>query len=750
MFAPKVAKPKTMAAASTTSKLVPQHSTFLARPFSGGAVEQARALQATIGNQATLRYRNRRLSTAPATPGEHSPPEAARVTGEAPTTVWDFSNIPVYPLDRATRPQASSALITLPRPSNIQPKLVVGEVNDPLEREADRVADQIMRMATPDFSEGQPQVSRQCAACGEELQKKTATQQSSPPEAPALVNQVVRSPGQPLDAAARAYFEPRFGADFIHVRVHTDGPAGQSAREVNAHAYTVGSNIVFGPGMFAPATEAGRRLLAHELAHVTQQTGAARGKLVQRDAASDAAAAKTFRDDPRHHLAFMLAVWKARGLLDGPHLPKGVEPIPPLPINQRQAKQLKADIASPAAGAIMVGGVGVSSATRIAATPFLAGAPQAALAQGTGTFSTIAEEATANTALAEGTGTFSTVAEEATAEIYHTTVAGAETAGLGEAVLVAALPIVAAAAFVTILVGEADSAPAWTDAISEITNDPYSGPDEAGWEHRLTPDQTRYLRDLWQRPHVPTPTPQPFPDPGKQTAPPKGKDKTPVPTPRTDTEPDKDKDKRRRKRCAPILKLPKGKAVHFGRYVTEIAALQLAAYPTRIEADLSRTSAYRRQSGQVHKWLSAMNLQIPPPVMERGLKMPGLNRDRVLRPNWGPNGTYMQMDVDHIIELQLGFLKGENDLDQISNYELLDSSTNSSAGPTLDHAIQDARAKLKAECPDPLPYFWDEQPLLFELPLLLGGGMGPGQRWTWDDVKTGKHLDVYPGRPKRK
>jgi hypothetical protein len=92
--------------------------------------------------------------------------------------------------------------------------------------------------------------------------------------APPIVHEVLNSPGRPLDAATRAFFEPRFGHDFSQVRVHAGEQAEQSARAVNAHAFTVGPNIVFGAGKFSPATQEGRRLLAHELTHVVQQSGA--------------------------------------------------------------------------------------------------------------------------------------------------------------------------------------------------------------------------------------------------------------------------------------------------------------------------------------------------------------------------------------------------------------------------------------------------------------------------------------------
>lgn len=89
--------------------------------------------------------------------------------------------------------------------------------------------------------------------------------------APPSIHEVLRSAGQPLDPATRAFFEPRFGHDFSQVRVHNDAKAAASARAVNALAYTVGKHLVFAPGQYSPSTALGKRLLAHELTHVVQQ-----------------------------------------------------------------------------------------------------------------------------------------------------------------------------------------------------------------------------------------------------------------------------------------------------------------------------------------------------------------------------------------------------------------------------------------------------------------------------------------------
>jgi hypothetical protein len=116
----------------------------------------------------------------------------------------------------------------------------------------------------------------ECEECkkkqGPTLQRRAAGR-SDPSAVPSIVHDVLRSPGQPLDPAARAWLEPRFGHNFSRVRVHADSAAAESARTVNALAYTVGRDVVFAAGQYAPHSTAGQRLLAHELTHVLQQPG---------------------------------------------------------------------------------------------------------------------------------------------------------------------------------------------------------------------------------------------------------------------------------------------------------------------------------------------------------------------------------------------------------------------------------------------------------------------------------------------
>jgi hypothetical protein len=113
----------------------------------------------------------------------------------------------------------------------------------------------------------------ECAECRKKRLQRKATGHTGPETVPPIVHEVLRSLGQPLDAKTRAFMEPRFGHDFSQVRVHTNARAAESVRAVNALAYTVGRDVVFGAGQYAPGTSEGRRLMAHELTHVVQQRG---------------------------------------------------------------------------------------------------------------------------------------------------------------------------------------------------------------------------------------------------------------------------------------------------------------------------------------------------------------------------------------------------------------------------------------------------------------------------------------------
>jgi Domain of unknown function (DUF4157) len=147
----------------------------------------------------------------------------------------------------------------------IQAKLSVSSPHDLLELEADRVADEVMRMADPSHVGPEPVMVARAA------EPSAANQAFGHLEAE--LGGV--GEGQPLAPETRAFFEPRFGRDFSHVQIHSGDPAARSAHALGALAYTVGDHVVFGENRYAPGSEAGKRLLAHELAHVVQQGGAA-------------------------------------------------------------------------------------------------------------------------------------------------------------------------------------------------------------------------------------------------------------------------------------------------------------------------------------------------------------------------------------------------------------------------------------------------------------------------------------------
>lgn len=218
----------------------------------------------------------------------------------------------------------------------IQPKLTIGPVNDPYEKEADAMADKVMRMEEGEKSDHREQegdqpvqlqpmtgtpIQRKCAHCEEEeklnrkqadashhiqlktitdttIQKKCAACEeeeknihrkesgnSPAPVASESVYRTIQSSGSPLDHGTKSFMESRFNYDFSKVRIHDDLLAHRSSKEISARAYTHGQHIVFGSGQYQPHTYAGRQLLAHELTHVVQQGHSLKNTAaVQRDA----------------------------------------------------------------------------------------------------------------------------------------------------------------------------------------------------------------------------------------------------------------------------------------------------------------------------------------------------------------------------------------------------------------------------------------------------------------------------------
>jgi uncharacterized protein DUF4157 len=171
----------------------------------------------------------------------------------------------------------------------LQRKVAIGPADDPLEREADRVAERVLAQpenAAESISSTGAAVRRKCAACAaggqpcadcekedEELRREAAAGQPAGGPAPAQLDSHLSAlgSGQPLSPGLRSYFEPRFGHDFGAVRLHTGTSADAAARAARARAFTLRQDVVFAAGEYTPETRGGRRLLTHELAHVVQQ-----------------------------------------------------------------------------------------------------------------------------------------------------------------------------------------------------------------------------------------------------------------------------------------------------------------------------------------------------------------------------------------------------------------------------------------------------------------------------------------------
>jgi hypothetical protein len=343
MLAPRIARANTTEAASSSSELSNQRQNLSGTAVAVNTANQVQALQRRIGNQATMRLLAQRaddrwLALSPAEQllmlqravGNQATirllaQRAKTVTankpgsqGSASGRLWDFSKIPDVPPGHPSRPAEGSPFTTLPLPGVIQPKLEVGAVDDPLEREADRVADMVMQV--PDH--GKPQVARNerdtepmlsilggqektagrkgmededeplkkttaaekcsCREDNERIQKTAevprgggldADDQTLIPEIETRIK-AMRGEGRVLNSFERAFMEPRFGADFSAIRIHTNQEADAHSRTLHARAFTVGSDIFFRAGEYTPGNAEGHRLLAHELTHTIQQGAA--------------------------------------------------------------------------------------------------------------------------------------------------------------------------------------------------------------------------------------------------------------------------------------------------------------------------------------------------------------------------------------------------------------------------------------------------------------------------------------------
>jgi hypothetical protein len=259
-----------------------------------------------------------------------------------------------------------------------QTKLAISDPGDSAEREADQVADEVMATAST------PGIDRLSSG----IQRFTGDGSGHSMPAPESVTRTLEGPGQPLEPAVRRHMEPRFGYDFSQVRVHLGGQAERSAHEIDADAYAVGRDLVFGAGKYAPDTSAGKHLIAHELTHVVQQTGAglhrrlARYRSKGKDTIAFDAANETLTDAKKQPWVESIGIHFDKAAVDDGHkaAAKAAGQLEPrMPTGTLTAKYsaksstVPADIVLPIAGGSTMLGVGLTDRVKAAKVTRLEG-----------------------------------------------------------------------------------------------------------------------------------------------------------------------------------------------------------------------------------------------------------------------------------------------------------------------------------------------------------------------------------------
>ena len=200
---------------------------------------------------------------------------------------------PVHPILHLQRTLGNRSVQRLLRSHALQARLKISQPGDVYEQEAERTAEQVMRMPDPGSAkkkEREPIPIMAKAIYGQSCEsapdqgREEEEKEETPVMARAccgelhhanehLENQLsrTRSEGSALSDAARSFMESRFGHDFSGVRIHTDTHAVQMAKDLNAEAFTTGNHVYFNAGRYNPETQTGKRLLSHELTHVIQQ-----------------------------------------------------------------------------------------------------------------------------------------------------------------------------------------------------------------------------------------------------------------------------------------------------------------------------------------------------------------------------------------------------------------------------------------------------------------------------------------------
>ncbi|MES0491951.1 MAG: DUF4157 domain-containing protein [Leptospirales bacterium] len=247
-------------------------------------------LQRTIGNQAVGRliksgWLQRKLNIGPANDKYEQEADAVAdkvvSLNEPPTGSGDsLGNSPPGETQQISRKSVAESITPLQRESAPEEEEAQGKS---LQREAAPEEEDVQKASAKEDEELKGKfLQRKCASCEKEeaqakfLQKKSTGSTPASSSIESSIN-TARGGGRSLSPGERSYYEPRFGASFAGVKIHTDSKAAQLSRSVNARAFTVGNEVFFGAGEYSPNTVQGKRLMAHELTHTVQQKGDAGG-----------------------------------------------------------------------------------------------------------------------------------------------------------------------------------------------------------------------------------------------------------------------------------------------------------------------------------------------------------------------------------------------------------------------------------------------------------------------------------------
>jgi len=586
-----------------------------------------------------------------------------------------------------------------------------------------------------------------------------------------------RRPGQgrPLDQASRTFFEPRLGRDLRHVRIHDDAAAATAARDLRARAYTVGSDIVFGAGQYAPGTAAGRTLLAHELVHVAQDRGEdeihrqpepdalptmemqAYDYILKHGPGSDASDAMrtTFRAMEKFGGSQPRSRWvESINFVVPESGPFGGKVFSPLiEVGRTWVEQTAPD---PSAGwnfNVYLSDVGKhpihrTPAIHVSGTTFrvfmgsvkcpgchFGQGLQVDLYGGNWVMMTVVPSMTMAAGLANARGSFADMPGPPPQEppggwgVRGTVNSGPTT------------PTTTSLPRSTPSTGGGYSGEAYMGgaAAPKLESVPMTvAPPRTTLS--LVPDAAPFAAPGGAQGYGFCPVPMMTPMPFAQSQP----FARPIPDAWKDFWPEQSPEwERRRRRRAITLQLPQAKARHAGRYESMVATRSLVhdyGYSRPDPSDPRQADRWReelRPGGRSEMDLTLYRVGVN--VLRRVF---GMDADRarrtVLVPSWSRQTPHVAMSVDHVVELQLTFPHDRYWANSIMNWALLDLSTNSSVGARLANNIERERTELVADTWD-LSYFFI--PLVFEAVTIDPYG-SEGEHWTLHEIRRGDHVLV--------